>query len=146
MFQNDRKCYERANKGLIGKYYETSAVFVFAPLCDAGLALTGCFHLVCILHNNQEEQGGECSHSQGLESTGPVGRRAKTDDATLHLVFKLKRFLKNCKKIRNGCTELKFFHVKIQPSPKREKKFSFLRPFLIFFTIFQKLELKFFHV
>jgi len=39
------------------------------------------------------------------------GQRAKAANATLHYVFKWEwtRFLKSCKKIRNGCTELKFF-------------------------------------
>ena len=60
--------------------------------------------------------------------------QTKANDAMLHRVFKWEwtQFLKNCKKIRNRRTELKFFYVKIQPSSKREKNSSFLHPFLIF--------------
>jgi len=64
------------------------------------------------------------------------GQRAKADDATFHhvRVFKWQwtRFLTNCKKIRNGHTELKFFSTsKIQPSSTCERNFSSIHPLLI---------------
>jgi len=59
------------------------------------------------------------------------------------------RFLKNYKKIRNGRTELKFFHFKIQPSSICVKNFSSVHPFLVFLCKKSGMDVRggnFFHV
>jgi len=86
------------------------------------------------------------SHKARMLKSSVDERRLPRRRSKSYLNGNERDFWKILKKSGMDVRSWNFFYVKIQPSSKREKNFSFVRPFLIFLQFFKNRSWNFFHI